>query len=226
MNRPQTTVILAMTADGKIADINHGAARFASETDKAHLESQISLVDGVLLGASTLRAYRTSLPIFNPQLLEQRKRQHKPPQPIHIICSASGEIDLNLPFFNQSIPRWLLTTTIGAQSWQEMNNRGFARILITDLEQKSINWYQAFTQLAQLGLEKLAILGGGELVASLLEADLIDELWLTICPFIFGGKNAPTPVEGKGFSALEAKELELLSVERVDQEIFLHYRLK
>jgi 5-amino-6-(5-phosphoribosylamino)uracil reductase len=62
------------------------------------------------------------------------------------------------------------------------------------------------------------------LVASLLAADLIDEFWLTVCPLILGGITAPTPVDGAGFSAQLAKHLELLSVETIEQEVFLHYR--
>ncbi|EFA72900.1 Riboflavin-specific deaminase [Raphidiopsis brookii D9] len=30
------------------------------------------------------------------------------------------------------------------------------------------------------------MLGGGKLIACLLEFDLVDELWLTICPLILG----------------------------------------
>ena len=71
--RPKTTVILAMTADGKIADRTKTAARFGSNADKAHLESQIALADGVIFGAGTLKAYGSSLPITNPNLLEQRQ---------------------------------------------------------------------------------------------------------------------------------------------------------
>ena len=233
MNLPQTTVILAMTADGKIADIKRSPARFASATDKAHLEKQISLVDGVLLGAGTLRAYGTTLPISNPHLLQGRKQQNKPPQPVQIVCSRRAEIDPQLRFFRQPVPRWLLTTTYGAKNWQEKD--GFEQILIADSEEisikekrarKNIDWIKAFEQLTQLNFKKIAILGGGELVASLLANDLIDELWLTICPVILGGVNSPTPVEGIGFLSKQVKKLELLSVETIEQEIFLHYRLK
>ena len=72
---------------------------------------------------------------------------------------------------------------------------------------------------------RLGILGGGELVAACLEANLIDELWLTICPLILGGRNAPTIVEGQGFIYDKAKHLKLLSVETIEQEIFLHYQI-
>lgn len=226
-HRPSTTVILAMTADGKIADEKRSPARFGSAADKAHLEEQISLVDAVLFGAGTLRAYGTSLPITNQNLLQQREKRSRSPQPIHIVCSASGEIDPKLRFFQQPLPRWLLTTATGAKLWQE--KREFAKILVFETKNnlnKSLDWSEALTQLKLLGIDKLAILGGGELVASLIKANLIDELWLTICPVIFGGREAPTPVEGIGFSQQQAQRLELLSLKQVGQEIFLHYRLQ
>lgn len=230
MNRSSTTVILAMTADGKIADGMRSPARFSSATDKAHLEKQIALVDGVLFGAGTLRAYGTTLRIVNSQLLHLREQLAKPPQPVHIVCSASGDINPQLQFFSQSIPRWLLTTSSGAQSWQASAKGKFERILIAQTNQqpttKSIDWMGALTQLSQLGIDKLAILGGGELVASLLAVDLIDEFWLTVCPLILGGETAPTPVEGIGWLMEQAKQLELLSAQKVEQEVFLHYRVQ
>jgi 5-amino-6-(5-phosphoribosylamino)uracil reductase len=227
MNRPLTTVVLAMTADGKIADSKRSAARFSSALDKAHLEKQISLVDGVLFGSGTLRAYGTTLAIADAQLLFARKQQAKPSQPIQIVCSASANIDPQWRFFRQPVPRWLLTTAAGAQSWRKRDNDGFEQILIADSQQtQEIDWLEAMAQLKRMGLHKLAILGGGELVASLLSLDLIDELWLTICPVILGGATAPTPVEGVGFLASQAPRLKLLSVERVEEEIFLHYRLQ
>jgi 5-amino-6-(5-phosphoribosylamino)uracil reductase len=57
-------------------------------------------------------------------------------------------------------------------------------------------------------------------------ADLIDEFWLTVCPLIVGGKAAPTPVDGEGFSAPQFRHLELLNVQTIEQEVFLHYRMQ
>jgi 5-amino-6-(5-phosphoribosylamino)uracil reductase len=230
IHRPHTTVILAMSADGKIADARRSPARFSSPADRAHLEKQIALVDGVLFGAGTLRAYGTTIRISNPQLLKQREQTGKPLQPLQIVCSRSAEIDPQLRFFRQPVPRWLLTTAAGALSWQGRQSESevvnFEQILGVETLAGKIDWINAFQQLAQLGVERLAILGGGELVASLLAADLVDEFWLTVCPLILGGAAAPTPVEGEGFASDLAPRLVLLTVETIQQEIFLHYRLQ
>ncbi len=229
--RPKTTVILAMTADGKIADRLKTPARFGSSVDKAHLETQIALVDGVMFGAGTLRAYGSSLPISNPYLLRQRQELKKPLQPAHVVVSTSGLLNYQARFFQQPIPRWLLTTEEGAATWrsnQKFNQELpclFERIITGELlpNYNSFAWQKILPQLKQWGIDKLAVLGGGELVASLLSLGLIDELWLTVCPIIFGGKNAPSPVEGKGFLQGEGKKLNLIEVKQKDQEIFLHY---
>ncbi|MEB3293594.1 MAG: dihydrofolate reductase family protein, partial [Synechococcales bacterium] len=80
----KTTVVLAMSADGKISDRTGAAARFGSPQDQAHLEAQVAQADAVLFGAGTLRAYQTSLSIRTPELLAQRRQAGKPEQPIQI----------------------------------------------------------------------------------------------------------------------------------------------
>jgi 5-amino-6-(5-phosphoribosylamino)uracil reductase len=213
-----------MSVDGKIADARRSPPQFGSPTDQAHLESQVAQADGALFGAGTLRAGGTAMSISNPDLLQQRKQQRKPPQPVQIVCSRSAQIDPQLRFFRQQIPRWLITTVAGAKHWHGASE--FERILVEETVDQSINWIPAFTHLAEMGLERLAVLGGGELVASLLAEDLIDEIWLTVCPLILGGADAPTPVEGAGFLANLAPHLELLRAQTVEQEVFLHYRLQ
>lgn len=223
-NQSHVTVILAMTADGKIADYLHSAARFGSANDKNHLEKQVSLADGVLFGAGTLRAYGTTMTVSNPKLLQERIERSQQLQPVQIVVSRSGNLARQWRFFQQSAPRWLLTTAKGAKFWE--NKPSFERVLISDSateNDSNIDWSSALTQLRELGMSKLAVLGGGELVASLLAVDAIDEFWLTICPLIFGG-DAPTPVSGLGLIQSQAKQLELIEVKQIEQELFLHYR--
>ncbi|XGW00440.1 MAG: RibD family protein [Leptolyngbya sp. BL-A-14] len=223
-DRPQTAVILAMSADGKIADRSRTAARFGSANDKAHLERHVAQVDGVLFGAGTLRAYGTTLRVRLPELLEQRRHQDKPPQPVHVVCSRSALLDPQLPFFRQPVPRWLLTTTAGARHWQEGEH--FERILAVETATGVIAWQEALQQLWSLGLRTLAVLGGGTVVGALLEADLLDELWLTVCPLLLGGAQAPTPIDGTGLAAALAPRLQLLDVRTIEDEVFLHYKVK
>lgn len=229
-NRPHTVAILAMSADGKISDRQRSPARFGSANDKYHLEQQVSLADGVIFGADTLRAYGTTMSVSAPELVRGRIERSQPAQPVQIVVSASANLDPAWRFFQQPVPRWLLTVPNRAQLWH--NKAEFERILIIHGTKENnltnnltIDWHATFTQLHSLGLNRLAILGGGELIASLLAVDLIDELWLTICPLLLGGKTSPTPVGGIGWLQSEGKQLELIETKQIEQELFLHYRV-
>ena len=228
MNRPHTTVVLAMSADGKIADTARNAAAFSSSIDRAHLERQVAAADAILFGAGTLRAHGSAMSLRNSDLIASRNQQQKPDQPIQIVCTRSGNISPQIRFFQQKIPRWLLTTKQGAKQWENQDIKTsplFEEIISLETENQEIDWEQTLSELKNKGIENLAVLGGGELVASLFQQQLLDELWLTICPVLFGGKDAPTPIEGLGISTENAQQLKLLSVETIDQEVFLHYRI-
>jgi 5-amino-6-(5-phosphoribosylamino)uracil reductase len=225
--RAHGTVVLAMSADGKIADGKGSPARFGSAADRLHLETQMAQADGVLFGAGTLRAYGTTLRITQPDLLEQRQQQGKPLQPIHIVCSGSGSLDPDCRFFRQPVSRWLLTSIEGAKEWSDRPE--FERVIISSSSPSyalTTDWHLVFQQLADLGLKKIVVTGGGQLVASLIAAEVIDEIWLTVCPLVLGGVQAPTPVEGQGFPADLAPRLALQSAQILGSEVFLHYHLQ
>ncbi|MGB8701143.1 MAG: RibD family protein [Thermosynechococcaceae cyanobacterium] len=223
LERPHTTVVLAMSADGKISDKMRSHPRFGSQADFDHLERQVAAADAVLFGAGTLRAGGSAMRVLNPALIQGRVQSGKPEQPIQIVCTRSGEIDPTLRFFGQPIPRYLLTTPTGAKRWE--GTTAFDEILAAETGDRNINWHHAFAALHRRNIQQIAVLGGGEVVAALLEVDLIDELHLTICPVLLGSEKAPTPVAGVGFTQDLAPKLELLNVTQVGQELFLHYRV-
>jgi 5-amino-6-(5-phosphoribosylamino)uracil reductase len=219
----KTTLVLAMTADGKISDVTKSPPTFGSKRDFAHLEEQIMHSDVVLVGSGTLNDGGSALET-RPELIQARLDRGKSAQPPQIICSRSGKIDPTLPFFSQPIERWLLTTRQGSIDW--IDRQSFDRVIVCETaDGKDLDWQVVKVKLAELDIENICFLGGSELAASLFAANFIDELWLTICPFIYGGTNAPSPVSGSGFTPELAPRLTLLSVDRVDQELFLHYQV-
>jgi 5-amino-6-(5-phosphoribosylamino)uracil reductase len=218
--RPHVTAVMAMSADGKLADHTRSAGRFGSKQDQDHLEARVAESDAVLFGAGTLRAYGTTMSVQDPQLQADRADRGQPAQPIQIVCSASGDLDPDCHYFSQPIPRWLLTTNAGAKDWGAPQ---FDRVWTVG---ETIDWAIVLAELAEMGISKLALLGGGQIVGSCLEAGAIDELWLTVCPLILGGPTAPTPVQTAGWLEANAPQLELLTAVPIADEIFLHYRVK
>ncbi len=209
-----STLVLAMTADGKIANGGRSAAKFSSQQDFRHLEEQVAQADAVLIGAGTVRIHGTTMRVIDPELIQSRIQRGQIPQPIQIVCSRSGELNSDLKFFRQPVPHWLLTSAVH-------EDERFDRVLqIGDAQ--GINWQQAWLELAELGIDRLCILGGAEIATALWDQDLIDEFHLTICPLVFGGATAATPCMGIDLAI--PRKLELISNKLIDQEVYLHYR--
>jgi riboflavin biosynthesis pyrimidine reductase len=75
-------------------------------------------------------------------------------------------------------------------------------------------------------IRTVACEGGATLFRALLEKDLVDQLNLTITPFLFGGANAPT-LTGLNKDFLPASvHCSLEETRVVGDECFLTYRIK
>ena len=224
------TAIMAMSIDGKISPATEKAARFSTPADLIHLEQQVALCDAIIFGAATLRAYGTTITVKNPQLLAERQQRKQSPQPLNIVCSSSGNLDPSCPFFNQSVTRILLTTYRGLISWQSLSQNilssesGFETIIVSEKsDNQTINWRNTLSQFQAMNLRNIGVLGGSQLFTSLLAENLIDELWLTVCPLIFGNSKATNLVS---HNLPFHVRLNLLDVKVIESEIFLHYQVK
>ncbi|MDZ7954149.1 MAG: RibD family protein [Nostoc sp. DedQUE12b] len=223
MSAIQTTVVLAMTADGKISAVDPKAPREPDVVDQAHLEYQASLADLLLVGAGTIRAEGGTFTIRDRELLAAREVRGQSPQPITCVVSGSLNLSPDLPFLSQDIERWIFTTRTALESSSDTTTLQKLAELI-DLGDTDLDWDRAYTLMAERGIHKVVALGGGSLTAALVKAGRIDDWWLTIWPIIFGGKHAPSPVEGEGFLPNAAPHLELIETRQVGSELFLHYR--
>jgi 5-amino-6-(5-phosphoribosylamino)uracil reductase len=213
-----TTLVLAMTADGKIANADRAPAKFSSAADFRHLEEQVAASDAVLIGAGTLRVHGTTMRVLDPLLIQARIDRGQSPQPIQIACSTQGHLERSLPFFRQPVSRWL----VAAQA--PIENSGFDRVFVIPDGSMGIDWLQLWMELPKLGIDRLCILGGARLATVLWEKKLIDEFQLTICPMILGGAMSPTPCLGLGFP--DPQQLQLIDHRIVGDEVFLQYRRK
>ena len=86
-----------------------------------------------------------------------------------------------------------------------------------DWENAALRWLRA-----KWNVKRLLCEGGGGVHGSMVRARLINELHLTICPQIFGGRQAPTIAEGTDVLKLaNAAQFRLTSVKRLGDELFV-----
>ena len=74
------------------------------------------------------------------------------------------------------------------------------------------------------GIRKILVEGGAETRWSFFEEDLVDEFFVWIMPYVWGGRNAPTLVDGEGFiEAEDAVSLKLKSTKLVNGILILWF---
>ena len=79
-----------------------------------------------------------------------------------------------------------------------------------------------FSGCAKAKVKRLLCEGGGEINEALFRARLVNEVYLTLSPVIFGGRQAPTLADGEGVAGLsDSANLLLKSRKRLGQELFL-----
>ena len=212
---------MAMTADGKIATANRAVHSFGSARDLAHLYELRATADAVMCGARTVEISQTILGNGGEKFRQLRLKNGLAEYPVRVIVSGSGSLDPAAKIFQKRFSPVIILTTERASTKKLVQLRKLADA-VKICGEREINFPIALRWLrAQWNVKRLLCEGGGELNDALFRAGLVDEINLTICPKIFGGRTAPTIAEGIGFPKLAGAEIfELTSIKRKKGELF------
>jgi riboflavin-specific deaminase-like protein len=215
-----------MTADGKITSENRKIEAFSSARDREHMLELRSSADAVMAGARTVDLNPITMGPGGPRHRRQRIRRGLPEYNLRVVASGSGTLDPKAKLFQQRFSPIIVLTTERAGSTKLARLRQVADE-VKICGSTEIDFVEALSWLRRKwNVRRLLCEGGGELNAALFHAGLVDELHLTICPTIFGGRTAPTLADGAGALTLkEATGLKLKSAKRHDDELFLTYQV-
>ena len=222
--RPFVIATFAMTADGKVTTKNFGPVDFTSREDKLHLFRQRALADAVLLGHTSLERDNVRLGV-PAELQELRIQRGQCRSPLRVIVSNKGRIDDRLKIFQSDISPIIIFSTNRMPRKNQEALRKKATLHLTDSREVDLAAILK-TLRDQYNVRTLACEGGPTLFRSLLEQGLVDQLNLTIAPYLFGGGNAPT-LTGLSKEFLPASvRCSLTDMRTVGEECFLTYRIK
>ncbi len=224
--RPFVRLNVAESVDGKLAPVNSGKVNFGSDEDRWEMENFRADADGVIIGSRTLLAEDPPLIIRNPELIARRMSAKGSRHPKNICVCASLPPNLaEMRFFTNGETEKLVFTTSRTPSNLRDLARRYAQIEMVSLDTTGrVNLVEVVRRLPAHGINRLLLEGGGELNFSMLNAGFVDEVCITLAPFIFGGRSASTSFDGMGFTYENVRKLSLKS-HRVNShgEVFLRY---
>jgi 2,5-diamino-6-(ribosylamino)-4(3H)-pyrimidinone 5'-phosphate reductase len=212
----------AMTADGKIAFADGGFTPFSSQRDREHMMELRATADAVMCGSRTVEVTGTSLGNGGEKFRKQRLKRGLAEFPLRVIVSGSGSINPTANIFKKRFSPIVILTTARISKVNLQKLRAVADE-VKICGKTEINFRSALRWLhAKWNVKRLLCEGGGELHGTLVRAGLLDELHLTICPKIFGGRTTPTIAGSKGIFHLgDAARFRLQSAQRVGGELFV-----
>jgi len=214
----------AMTADGKVTTKNFGPVDFTSREDKLHLFRQRALADAVLLGHTSLERDNVRLGV-PAELQKSRTTRGQSRSPLRVIVSNKGKIDDRLNIFQSDISPIVIFSTEQMPRKNQEALRKKATLHLTDARRVDLA-AMLKTLRNQYKVRTLACEGGPTLFRSLLEQGFVDQLNLTIAPYLFGGAMAPTLTGLTKEFLPTSVHCSLIEIRTVGDECFLTYRIK
>ena len=226
-SRPFVYLNVAMTADGKLAPANRVFVPFGSKRDRELLLELRSQADAVMSGARTVDLSAVNLGPGPARFRRKRLQQGLFEYNLRIVVSGSGSVDPNAEIFRHRFSPIIVLTSERISDRRLKNLRKVADD-VKICGKMEVDFVAACGWLRrEWGVKRLLCEGGGELNEGLLRAGVVDEIYVTLCPFIFGGGNAPTLADGQGVKKLsEAINLSVETRKRIGDELFLVYRVK
>jgi riboflavin-specific deaminase-like protein len=216
----------AITADGKLAPPNRHFVPFGSQRDQTHMLELRATADAVMSGARTLDLGDVRLGTGGAKYRRLRLRRGLAEYNLRVIVSGAGTMDPRAEIFKHRFSPIIVLTTERAGK-----NRLRALEKVADSVKvcgdRELDFAYALRWLRkEWDVKRLLCEGGGEINAGLIEAGVVNEIHVTLCPTIFGGRTAPTLADGQGFPNLAAAaQLKLSRQKRIADELFLVYHV-
>ncbi len=224
-NRPFVAAHFAMTADGKTSTRAFTPALFTSPADKRRLQEVRAGADAIMAGRGTVEADSMSMGLSCQNLRDERVSRKLPCEPLRVVVSNAGDLDPGWKVFKYSgSPLVVFSTRRMPARLRSVIARKAELFLFSG---RTVDLRKALEILrSEFGVKHLVCEGGGTLLRSLASLDLVDGIFLTISPMVFGGRLAPTLTGLPGGFLEPPREFEIVRQSVLDGECFLELMRK
>jgi riboflavin biosynthesis pyrimidine reductase len=145
-----------------------------------------SLADAVLVAAGTMRAEGYGPAVLPPEIREARRARGQAPVPPIAVVSRSCNLDWESPFFTAATVTPIVVTVAAAPAGARARAGEVADVVLAGDD--DVDLARAVDALAERGFSSVLAEGGPSFNGQLAGAGLLDELCLTLSPWLVGGE--------------------------------------
>ncbi len=223
MNRPYTTMLVAVSLDGKISPRRRpgqpnpiGPELIDAGIMKVH-NAMRAQADGIMVGLNCI--------LLDDSRLTLRESQGK--SPTRIVLDGLAEMPADARVLNDEAPT-IVGVTIDAPEERVAAIRARGARVIVSGRGKFVDLPPLLAALSErCGIERLLVEGGGTVHRSMIAENFYDEIHLIVCPFIMGGDRSITPVERSAFWPEDSvPKFQLDRVDRMGDYLYIVYKPK
>ena len=218
----RVVVNAATSADGKLSSRRREQIAISGPDDFDRMDALRADSDAVVVGVGTVLADDPHLTLDDPERRAARRDRDDPENPARVVADSRARTPTDARILDDAATTYVLVSTAAPDERIEALEAEGAAVVEATAPDERVDLTAALAELERRGVEQVMVEGGGELIFSLFEAGLVDELRLFVGSKIIGGRDAPTLADGEGFVA-DFPELELEDVERVDDGVLLRY---
>ena len=210
---PYITVKLAQSIDGKIAARDGTSKWISSDASRKYTRKIRSDFDAIVVGSNTACK-------DDPFLLDEKRHGYDVARVI-VDTRLKTRIDSNIVKTADKAPVLIGTTELAPRSRVEKFRRiKGVEVVVQRSKKKRVSMKPFLRALARKNMINILVEGGGELVGSLMDESLVDEVMFFIAPRIIGGGYSS--VKGKGAGNItEALKLRDVEVKKFSSDIFI-----
>ena len=203
-----------MSADGKLSDRTRSQVALSCAEDFDRVDRLRAESDAILVGVGTVIADDPYLTVKDDDLREENGN------PTRVVLDSRARTPEGAAVLDDAAPTVVAVTEAAPDGRLDALSER-AAVLVTPTEDGRVDPRPLLDELDDRGVERLMVEGGGEVVASFLDAGLVDEVYVYIAPLFVGGRDAPTLVDGEGF--VDHVDATLRDAERLGEGVILRY---
>ena len=207
----------AMTLDGKIATNTGNSKWITNEKSREHVHKLRQRVSAILVGHNCVKK---DDPMLNVRL---ENLENGVSNPIRVIVATDGDIDCKLKVVKtaREIPTIVAAKAIDDIKRRELERYG-VEVLLCEERDGRVSIKDLVKKLGERNIDSLLIEGGGEILASAFEENVVNKISTFIAPKVIGGRDAVTAIEGKGHPLMNmATKVKNIKYKTFDDDILI-----